>query len=319
MTRTPLAGLLVALLLGIPASIPAQTFDDFNGDVLQSEWSWLREDPSTWQLDDGWLTITTQRGALNGTEFNNVRNVLLQPAPVDAIIRMETRLQFTPTWTYHNAGLIYHIDDDNYIRVSRGIFPNVNGVWMEWEIDGETHFDVVEPVPDEEVYLRLSRTDDSVFLASYSIDGSHWYAIGKETLHFPSGTAKAGLQAANGDGLAAQGPSILARFDYFGMKPTAVSRPQAGVEGFSILQVYPSPLRGGETIAATLRLDAPADLRWYVSDLLGRRITATQSVGMVEAGSPTLTISIPAASPGVYILHVMATHRRAMQRILLTR
>jgi len=313
-----LTGITIALLLCITAA-GAQTYDDFDGSTLKPFWTLVREQPDHWSLSEGFLEITTQQGALNTTEYNNVRNTFLQEVPDEDIIRMETFLLFTPDYWYHNAGLIYRVDDDNYIRVSRGIYPDVNGVWMEWEVDGVTQFHFIEPYLEDHVYLRLSRTNDSVFAATYSADGASWYAIGTESIHFPDGTPMAGLQAANGEGLAAQGEEILARFDYFGMKPTAVKAPWAVPSALTLLSVYPSPLYAGSSAVLRLRLDRPSELQWQLTDMLGRRVLAPRSLGHLQSGTHNVSLSLRDVPPGIYFMHVMAAHSRATQRILLTR
>lgn len=313
-----LSGIILSLLLCAPLA-QAQIRDDFDGSTLKSFWSILREQPENWRLSEGYLEITTQPGALNTKEYNNVRNTFLQPIPQDSTMRMETFLLFSPEHWYHNAGLIYHIDDDNYIRVSRGIYPDVNGVWMEWEVDGETRFHFTHGYFEDRVYLRLSRTDDSVFTASYSGDEIHWYAIGTEVIHFPDNPPMGGVQAANGEGLAATGGPLLARFDYFGAKVTSIAASAAHPSSLSILNVHPTPARIGHPARVTVRLDRPASLHWWLTDVLGRRVGMQGMRGHLDAGTHGITFSLHAVPPGMYFMHVMAAGNRATQRILLTR
>ncbi|MDT8323390.1 MAG: hypothetical protein RRA94_04695 [Bacteroidota bacterium] len=313
-----LAGIIFAVLLCAPAA-PAQTRDDFDGSALKPFWTILREQSDHWRLSEGYLEITTQPGALNTTEYNNVRNTFLQPVPPDSTMRMETFLLFTPVHWYHNAGLIYRIDDDNYIRVSRGIYPDVNGVWMEWEVDGETNFHFVADHVEDYVYLRLSRTEDSVFAATYSSDAMHWYEIGTEVIHFPATAPMGGVQAANGEGLAATGGPLLARFDYFGAKVTSVPARPSLPSSLAILTVHPTPARIGQSAEVTLRLDRPATLHWWLTDLLGRRVGEEVTREHLDAGTHGIGISLHGVPPGIYFMHVMAAGSRATQRILLTR
>lgn len=322
MTTQRLAGILLALLL-LAGTAGAQVYDDFTGDELDPVWTWVREHPSHHALIPDYLVIRTERGALNGVEYNNVNNILLQDVPSDGIIRMETLLLFTPEYWYHNAGLIYRVDDDNYVRVSRGIYPDVNGVWMEWEVDGSTDFHFVNDIRSDTTWLRLLR-NGSEYVAYYSLNGTDWSEIGREVLNFPSGTTQAGLQAANGDGLAAQGGQLTAMFDYFGMQPTAVSRTDALPSNLRILSVHPQPLQTGAEAVTTFRLDRAAAVQLQMTDLLGRRVASAVSGGQLSPGTHRIAFTAGGShgselAPGMYFLRITAGTAAATHRILLTR
>ncbi len=310
-----------AALLLIASAAAAQTHDDFDGSTLKPFWTILREQPDHWRLHEGYLEITTQPGALNTTEYNNVRNTFLQPVPPDSTMRMETLLDFSPVHWYHNAGLIYRIDDDNYIRVSRGIYPDIDGVWMEWEVAGETRFHF-RNLPDTGyslIWLRLSRSEDSIYTASFSDDGMRWGAIATEVIHFPDTPPMGGVQAANGEGLAAMGGPLRALFDYFGAKVTSVSADVSLPSSLSILSVHPSPVRIGEHAQVTVPLAEAATLQWWLTDLLGRRIGVAATRGHFDGGTHGIRFSLYDVPPGMYFMHVMAAGSRVTQRILLTR
>ena len=89
---------MAAFLLLFALSAPAQTYDDFESQTLSPVWSWVREYTPNWKLDSGYMTIMTERGALNSERFNNVRNILLQDVPDEDVIRMETKLLFSPVF-----------------------------------------------------------------------------------------------------------------------------------------------------------------------------------------------------------------------------
>ncbi len=223
--------------------------DEFNTRKLGSQWSWIRENPVNWRFTSTELEIRTDAGALEGTSYNNVKNVLVQDAPAGTF-RFETKLSFYPDSMFHNAGLIYYIDDDNYIRVSRGIYEtSINGVWMEFEVNASAIMDIVNNITAPVLFLRLSRTNDTVFAATYSLDGITWRLIGQETLRFPKRKARIGLQAANGAGILATPKSIPARFDYFRFAVTGVNDhavPQPATS--RITGNYPNPFNPTTTI-----------------------------------------------------------------------
>ena len=192
---------------------------------------------------------------------------------------------------------------------------------MEWEVAGETrfHFRNLADTGYSLIWLRLSRSEDSIYTASFSDDGMHWGAIATEVIHFPDTPPMGGVQAANGEGLAATGGPILARFDYFGAKVTAVSAEVSLPSSLSILSVHPSPVRAGEDVQVTVRLAQAATLHWWLTDLLGRRIGVAETRGHFDAGTHGIRFSLHDVPPGMYFMHVMAAGNRATQRILLTR
>lgn len=317
------AGMMLVLAL-LTGRLPAQTYDDFTSSSLNPVWSWVRESPSNWSLVAGYLTIVTERGALTTGRFNNVQNILLQDVPDEDVIRMETKLLFSPESWLHNAGLIYYIDDDNYIRVSRGMYPDddgihYNGVWMEWEQNGVTLFHFVNDIRSDTTWLRLTCAYDTVFHATYSIDGTTWLDIGRESLTFTGGSARAGLQAANGDGLGVMGRNLPAHFDYFGMEPTGIRQSALLPSRLAIVTVYPHPLTSEEHAVATIRLGRADLVRWYFTDMLGRRFGVSQAHGRLQPGLHHITFSLRDVPAGVYFLHVAAGNTLAVQSILLTR
>ncbi|MBE0644145.1 MAG: T9SS type A sorting domain-containing protein [Bacteroidetes bacterium] len=319
------------LLLVCAANLQAQFSDEFNEDALESGWSWLRESPSNWRLGGGALTIWTETGALNGRTFNNVRNMLLQPLSDQQNFKMDTELRFEPYWTLRNAGLVYYIDDDNYIRVSRGIHDGHNDIWMEWEIDGVTYFDYADaPVgtledPLLDFRLRLTREGGNQFSASYQIDlGSagwtSWNSFATETIAFPSTEPRIGLQAANGDGMVATTSPEQANFNYFRYNVGTAVRPlREAAVAFSVVAAHPSPSSAGSVLTMIVTTDRAAALQWRMTDILGREVIAPQSMGYREQGTHNIAVPTSALPPGVYLWQIAAGNARATKRILLTR
>jgi len=314
---------LIPILLLTVASAFAQNFDDeFNSMIMKTGWSWTREDRAHWQLTGTALVITTQPGALNGMDFNDVRNILLQPAPA-VTFRFETKLTFSPDSIDHNAGLIYYINDDNYIRVSRGKYrpsngPDINGVWMEWEVNGMPDIVAIDNITLNPVHLRLSRTDGTKFFASYSSDTINWQPIHGAIINFIGGPAKIGLQAANGQGSMVTAARIPAQFDYFHTINTPINEiPTAGAEQPSIQRLYPQPLTQGANAILQYSLPAGADVMVRMTDLLGRAIWS--STFHESSGEHSLRIPTSDARPGTYWLQLSTGRGFAMRQFMIVR
>ncbi|MFZ1729680.1 MAG: T9SS type A sorting domain-containing protein [Bacteroidota bacterium] len=323
--------LLTFLLFLAAENLEAQFSDEFNQDVLDNGWSWVRESPSNWELSGGSLTIFTERGALNGERFNNVRNLLLQPLPGNADFTMDTELNFFPYWTQRNAGLLYFIDEDNYIRVSRGINDGHDDIWLEWETDGQTHFVYADAgsiagALGNDFRLRLKKEYGNRYSASYQLGSlsagwTSWNSFATETISFPQGSVSVGLQAANGEGLAITELPEKAKFNYFNFetKPSSVLPLHAAGVAFSIEAAHPSPSAAGSVLTIIVSTDRAAALQWRMTDILGREVIEPQMLGYRESGSHSITVSTGSLPPGVYLWQINAGTSSAMKRILLTR
>ena len=301
----------------------AQGFDDeFNSLIMKSGWTWTREDLSHWQFTGTQLQITTQPGALNGMQYNDVKNILLQPAPTQTF-RFETKLTFHPDSSYHNAGLIYYFDDDNYVRVSRGIYhpnagANINGVWMEWEINGIPDMVFVDSISMDPIHLRLSRTNGTYFFASYGPDGTIWRKISDATILYTGSNARVGLQAANGQGVLATTSRIPARFDYFHVLVTSTEEvPQAGAASPAIVRMYPQPLPMGSVATIQYTLPHASDVSVHLTDLLGR--TVWMSTFSELDGLRELHLPAGVANSGTYLLHLVTANGHASQKLVIIR
>jgi arabinan endo-1,5-alpha-L-arabinosidase len=98
---------------------PLPTYSqDFTGDTLGPQWSWVNEDPANWSLtsDPGTLTIDGQDGQFYETEHDG-QNVLLEPAP-SGDFTVETKVALNPTESYQQAGLVLWQDDDTWLRLT---------------------------------------------------------------------------------------------------------------------------------------------------------------------------------------------------------
>jgi hypothetical protein len=316
MKRIPL---LLLLLILQPLTILAQLSDEFSGDTPISDWTWQREDASRWKMQQDALVIYTQAGALNGVLFNNVRNMLLQAVTKTSDVSFETELTFDPMYEYRNAGILYHIDDDNYIRLSRGIYDGHDDIWLEWELAGVTQFVYASSAQPLTCKLMLTILKNGSFRASWSLDGSEWKHFAEQSIAFPQRPAFVGLQAANGDGMAASRVPTAAIFQYFRVfSPTAVE-PSAGVTQLSIGAPHPSPLKPGQAVMVNVSLNRSASVRCSVTDLLGREVSRSEELGVLAPGVHTVAFRSMPATPGMYLLHVQAGGLRVTRRLVLLR
>lgn len=322
MRRHAMAVTAVLTLLLIPRVSAQNTFrDDFNSLVPGSGWSWSREDRSAWRLTGSHLEITTQKGALNETQYNNVKNLLLR-TPLDSSFTIETKVTFKPDQLYHNAGIVYYVDDDNYIRVSRGWSEFVNGVWFESEINGVVTFEFNPNVVDTTVWLRLERKNINgrwKFAGTWSVNGVHYdYIAFAKEVALDHSKAKVGLQAANGDGPFATSERIPALFDFYveyattAVDPVAASTPAA----LDITSVSPNPAVAG-VVSVHLTTHAPMQVRLAVVDMLGRTLLA-RDVDLAT-GERMLPLDVRGLAAGTYSLVATSQRSRSARTLQIVR
>jgi beta-xylosidase len=204
---------LVLVTLSLAGAAPlapsASTWtDDFDASSLDGRWSWTYEDPTHWSLfaRPGFLRITTQQ---------ENRNLLLQNAPAGDL-KIQTRVLFTPTENFQQAGLLVYQDDSNQMALIRAFCDRAppacvsNGIYFD-RVEGGIPVGGSFPMTTAaqgEAYLRLIRKG-SVYTGSFSTDGESWTLVGTHTASFTA--TRIGLSARNFTGAA----EIPADFDFF--------------------------------------------------------------------------------------------------------
>ncbi len=99
-------------------------------DKLDKDWLWLREDPMAWKLENGSLVHRVLPGYLHA-KSNNSRNVLLRPLPKsDKPLAVEVHVEGEPKVQFEHAGVVWYVDDDNYVS----LFQEVLGGKVELQM-----------------------------------------------------------------------------------------------------------------------------------------------------------------------------------------
>ena len=196
-----------------PTPTPDPRFfrDDFD-QMLDSGWSWVREDPTNWSLTalPGSLQINVAGGYV-AAQTNP--NLLLRPAP-DGNFQIETQITFRPTRNYQFAGLIVYEDNSNFIQAGRSYCNSVGcpgaGLYMDYYKAGDlVEPDFGQPYGDiDPLLLRLSRREDT-YTFEASTDGKVWFVIGSHTSDMNP------LQIGLVTGQRMRGENLPATFVYF--------------------------------------------------------------------------------------------------------
>ncbi len=201
------------LSLGKPI---AALSDEFSGDTLGSNWSWVRQPAAeSYGLTGDAFRFDTQNAYL--FEGNNSASVLTEAAPTgDYVVETKLTLNLPAEgccFNYVQAGLLIYGDDDNYVRLMHV------SIWETRQTEFAKEF--VEPgrgphfggslvgPPAETTWLRIVKRTvggEELYTAYTSRDGTTWVRGGTWT-HQLGGSARIGLAAMGGSG-------FTATFDY---------------------------------------------------------------------------------------------------------
>jgi len=187
--------------------------DEFNNPILHPHWHWYREVPTHWSLtaSQGFLRINTQPKDIY--ELSNNAPLLLQslqPFSSDDF-EIQTRIIIEPTSNFHQGGLVFYDDDDNYVRFT---YAYINGPTFEFakEIDGNFQpIQISAPPGINDFHLRIVKSGLN-YSAYYSQDENNWIWIGTH-LNVNISPLEVGLLAFNAVDVTSI--EIPADFDYF--------------------------------------------------------------------------------------------------------
>ena len=154
-----------------------QPFQDPFNQQLKPGWSWVREEPAGWRVDDKGLQIKAAKGTLWKTA-NNAHNVLLRAlseSPVDYVL--EVTVTSAPAAGGEQAGLISYLDDDNYVKLVRESLEGHTWVVFGREIEAKGEMINRLQVDGESVRIRLQITRSGAAGFVQGADGQ-WKEIG---------------------------------------------------------------------------------------------------------------------------------------------
>jgi len=188
-----------------------QLSDDFTGNALDSQWSWVRQpDPASYSVSGGSLSWQTQNADLH-PPATPLASVLTEPAPkgdylVDTKVSVNVPAEGC-CQNYVQGGLVIYGDDGNYVKLASVSIWNTRQTEFGKEVSpqpagypnyGNT---VVGPVGDW-TYLRIvhrSQGGQDYYTAYTSLDGRHWDKGGTWT-HALGSSPRIGLISMGGTG-----------------------------------------------------------------------------------------------------------------------
>jgi cytochrome c len=194
-----------------PACAPLKS-DEFDGSAVDTaRWTTVRGDAT---VGGGSLSLPVTNGDIDGANQGAI-SYLGQAAPTGAwTATTKLTLEQDNEWQY--AGLLLHVDDDNYSKVAFTKHSNDSRFLEFWSETGGSRTahgnNITVPTTfGTTVYVRLT-SNGTQLTASYSADGSTWTEIGTGPLKTG---AKIGPVAA-GD---TDAQNQTAAFDWFRITP----------------------------------------------------------------------------------------------------
>ncbi len=158
--------------------------DTFDG-ALNSDWSWLREQPDDWRIQNCGLEICVRPGVKD-----TVQNALLRPAPDRSEAAYAIEVTITnhthPTRQYEQAGITWYHEGEPIFKAVKEL------------IDGDLYIiPGKKPMPTQSVRLRLIVTA-STWEAQYRAEGETAFQTAAEGELPPPGDDQVSIQCYNG-------------------------------------------------------------------------------------------------------------------------
>jgi len=197
MNRLLFAAVLGILATGIAGADKAPMekvlFEEkFTGE-LGKDWSWVREDPKAWRIDQGALVLRTLPGYLHA-KANNSRNILLRPLPKsDQPLAIEVYVEGEPKVQFEHAGVLWYVDDDNYVSLFQEVLGGKVELQMVAEKEGKPRTTVTKH-DAKGVWMRLLIADGKITTQYRPSEKEEWKTVGNSDIPAP-GPARVGVMS----------------------------------------------------------------------------------------------------------------------------
>ncbi len=179
--------LLLATMLGVlgsgvtgPDKVSKEKilFEERFTDKLGEEWSWIREDARAWRIDEGALVLRTLPGYLHA-QYNDSKNILLRALPkTEHSLAIEVHVESEPKVQFEHAGVVWYVDDDNYVSLFQEFLGARVELQMVTEKEGKPRFAVAQ-YGAKGVWMRLVISAGTIASQYRSSDTEPWRDVGQ--------------------------------------------------------------------------------------------------------------------------------------------
>jgi regulation of enolase protein 1 (concanavalin A-like superfamily) len=152
--------------------------ENFTGS-LDPDWIWVHEQSKSWKVADGALHLRTLPGTLWG-DANNAHNFLLRSFG-DLPNGLTSRVAVTnhPHLMGEQAGLIWYLDDDNYIKLVKESLEGLQWIVMAREQGGQPELIAKTRISVESAELQLILQDGIVYGQFRTSPKEDWQIVGE--------------------------------------------------------------------------------------------------------------------------------------------
>ena len=171
--------------------------EEFTGQIDKG-WTWLREDPAAWRLENGSLVLRPSPEGLHdysGKHARYSKNSLFRPLPNSSQpLAVEVHVEGEPQLQYEHAGPVWYVDDDNFVSLFQ---ENISGkvtLQMVTFKDGKGSY-IVVPYEPRGVWIRLVMAAGKITTLYRASEKDEWSTVGKSDAPVPGGAARVGLEA----------------------------------------------------------------------------------------------------------------------------
>jgi arabinan endo-1,5-alpha-L-arabinosidase len=184
--------------------------EDFSGDTLGSQWSWVRPPADgTYRLTGDGFAFDTQPADIY-VDSNNASLLVMDAPDGPYIVEARVHLNLPAEgccFNYVQGGLVIYGDDDNFIKLTHvSIWETRQTEFAKEEFpvpDGYPRYgNTVVTAPGEWTWLRIAvqeRDDEQLYTAYTSDDGENWFR-GGTWVHALGEDAKIALVSMGGSG-----------------------------------------------------------------------------------------------------------------------
>ncbi len=200
----------VGLAADAPGSLTAGLSDEFSGNALLPQWTWIRPpDATAFEVANGLLRFNTQAGEIYvGHHDASVLTEAAPPGDYMVEVKLATTVPLTGRYNFAQGGLVIYKDDSNYVKLVSAAINDTRQIEFAKQYDpggGAQYGSTWLASPADATYLRLAKRTLASGVESYTAYSSHdgvtWERGGTWTHALGTG-ARIGLVSMSGAGWA---------------------------------------------------------------------------------------------------------------------